>query len=306
MKINLSEAVASRIPFIESTAKEDKALAVAKVNAKLKEKYGAMMAPAVLSRIMTAARKGEKIEVTVIAHGPKPVDSKKPASAKKRTKAKSHKHVKEMSTKTLPVTIFHPAIALVQKMCRANNAILEISPDGISAMRMPRCRPRRGRSMRRRRFPYLALFPDPALVPDGPKRDLVVWLRALAIRQGMLTYPNIIAAAVTDPNCPIHRQVVGDQASLIYKARKMVVTQHIRTLVFYPSVGPTRQPYRVLVSALVDNVRQLVPTPWLVRQEPMMREVLARARSFSSAWSRHEQNMLALQRLPTNQRYYHA
>lgn len=158
--------------------------------------------------------------------------------------------------------------------------------------------------MRRRAHPRLAYFVHPDLIEDGPKRDLYIWLRALAISNGRLTRQMIIDESVRQPTAPLHDALTVDPAALVNKARGLIVQQKIRMLVFTPSSGPTDRKYRVFVSALVGGVRELVETPWLVTQVPLMREVLARAASFREAWERHRQNMLALQRLPHRQQYW--
>jgi hypothetical protein len=55
---------------------------------------------------------------------------------------------------------------------------------------------------------------------------------------------------------------------------------------------------------MVEARRELVPTPWLVQQADMIREVLQRADKFRDSWARHGAAMRALQRLPTNRRYW--
>lgn len=158
--------------------------------------------------------------------------------------------------------------------------------------------------MPRRQYPYLAYFPDPSRVIGELAGERAQWLRAVALQHGMLTYDIIVQEGLAQPDSPFHQALSQPSATLIYKARKKIVTDFIRGIRFTPRVGPTSSTFRVLVSAMVNGQRQLVPTPWLVQQAPMLQEVTTRAAQFRDAWERHRVAMLALSRLPTNQRYW--
>jgi hypothetical protein len=158
--------------------------------------------------------------------------------------------------------------------------------------------------MPRRRYPYLAFWPDPNLVPEGRQRALAIWLRALAIQHGVLTYDIIVEEAMEDRTSPLHYLMVQPVNVLAAQRRRLIARDKMRAVVFKPSHGPRDQKYRVVVSAMVGGHRQLVPTPWLVRQPELMSEVLARATSFRNAWEQHRINMLALRALPERTRYW--
>jgi hypothetical protein len=157
----------------------------------------------------------------------------------------------------------------------------------------------------RRRFPFLAFWPDSDLVQEGPKRDQLMWLRTLAIRNGQLTYDIIIDAALRSRTSPFYDLLSQDDASLIHRARKQLLVQKLRLILITISCGTLEgQKHRALVSVLVGGQRQIVPTPWVARQPNMVREITARAVSFRDAWERHRVNILVLQRMPVTVRWW--
>jgi hypothetical protein len=158
---------------------------------------------------------------------------------------------------------------------------------------------------RRRARPQGAYFPDAELVHDSgiPFHE---WLKRQCVGRETVTPEDIAIMGLRDRRCPIYAKLHQNNDALIEKARRKIVMDALRTITFRARGIEGSPKFRCWLSVKHHGQRVILPGPWVVRQPEQIAEVIRRSQAFQQSWGRHEQNMLLLQALPRDTRYFKA
>lgn len=132
MKVTMSQGYADRIPFITKQIENG----VDEISARkaAEKKFGVKHQSARFKKIYAAIKAGT---ITVTVDRTTNNNKEPKATKRKYTKKTTPAHLAELGAKTLPVSLFHPVVSQMQRLCKANNCVIEVSPDGVHMAEMP-------------------------------------------------------------------------------------------------------------------------------------------------------------------------